>query len=164
MKMKGLMLIGFLIIVLSGCGKKVDDFYFEFEDNVQCLENSNDDIRIDSLDFKDEIDKGYLYSYVFDYGQYEYVFRNPDSEYEWNEFMTLGAIGNTFRNEDGRFKITEIPEGFYLFDVTYIYTFICADSSDEEEITLNMGKSFLYYSEKEYTEVEFREAHPDLFE
>jgi len=162
MKIKGLILIGLLTILLSGCNK-IDDFYFDFEEDVQCLENSNDDIRIDSLDFPDEIDKGFLYSFVFDYGEYEFVFHNPDAEYEWDKFVTLGAVGNTFRNSDGRFKIIEVPEGYYLYEVTYVYTFICADASDIEEINANMDKSFLFYSEKEYTESEFKEAHADLF-
>jgi len=91
-------------------------------------------------------------------------FRNPDSENARDEFVTRGAFGNQFHNEDGAYLRTEVPEGYYLYSVTYKYASQCRDSVDLEEMHVSLNKSFVYYSETEYTEAEFMEAHADLFE
>ena len=165
MKMKGIIVLTVLLtLLLSGCNIAVDDFYFEFPEDIECQDSALDDIKVESLDFLDYIDSGYLYSYVFDYGQYEFVFHNPDFDSEEDEYLTITVVGNLFFNDDGAFRITEFPEDYELYKVTYIYASICSDSSHEDDILLKLNKSFLYYSENEYNESEFREEHSDLFE
>ena len=165
MKMKGLILFtGLLTLILSGCNIAVDDFYFDFPENIECQDSALDEIEIESLDFLDFIDEGFLYSYVFDYGQYEFVFHNPDFKTGEEEYLTIVVYGNLFYNEEGSFRVTEFPEDYFLYKVTYIYASICSDSSHEEDISLKFNKSFLYFSENEYEESVFRDEHSDLFE
>jgi len=164
MKIKGLILIGFLTILMSGCSGKTDDFYFEFSEFDECQENAIDDIEIESLVFPEKIDNGYLYSYVFGFGHYEFIFHNPDYVYERDEFVTKSVYGNILNIEEGTFRKTEIPEGYYLSEVIYINTSICVDSTHAEEISLNLDQSFIYYSKNEYSESEFRETHSEVFE
>ena len=163
MKMKGFIFIGLMTILLSGC-KTTDDFTFEFPNNIECQEYAFDFIEIESLGFPDKIDEGYFYTYLFDFGKYEFTFHNPDYVYERDEFLTLSAAGNRFLSEDGAFRRIEVPENYYLYEVKYIYASMCSNSTHEEEISLNLDKSFLYYSENKYEESEFREIHSDLFE
>jgi len=164
MKMKSLFLLLVIVFLLSGCSKKIDDVQFVFPDVVTCNENAADFVELNALDFPSNLDGGYLYSYIFDYGQFYFVFHNPELVDKRDEFLTRGAFGNQFHNDDGAYLRTEIPEGYYLYGVTYKYASSCRDGADEEKILTNLDKSFLYYSQTEYSESEFLEAHSDLFE
>lgn len=164
MKCKVIVVLFCVVLLLTACNQNSADLLLEFETDLQCNDSSVDYVETYARNIPSDVNKGFLYSNVFSYGQYTFTFRNPDAERAFDEYRTVITIGNKFFNDEGVYLKTEIPEGYYLDQIEYKYGAMCRDETDEELIQSNLMSSFVYYSKIEYTESEFVEIYPELFE
>lgn len=160
-----------LVLLLTACSDidKREDIIIKFDDFSECPEDRYDDIVVQANNLPDKIENGYLYIYTSDDdSSYGVVLRNPNYDFGEEEFKRnsygLDMWSIFVDGDDEYFERIMISSNYYLYEINYRNSPSSCVDDDIEQIILDFDNSFVFYSEEYYTESEFRNKFPSMFE